>query len=245
MLVHRMLRTIEALLPPVCVLCGARATINWQSATQTVIDICVRCIEDLPPNVAACVQCAEQLPVTGRETELCGACLRRPLPLHQAYCAYRYSYPVDHLIRALKYRGRLAYARVLGKLLAQSLAAGRVAPWPEILIPVPLAAQRFRERGFNQAIEVGVEVAKHLRIPMRNDLLVRQRPTSEQAGLDRIGRRKNVRGAFAMQAKLPAKHVGIVDDVITTGSTVNEIAKVLRRAGAQRIEVWAVARASR
>jgi ComF family protein len=149
------------------------------------------------------------------------------------------------LVRALKYRQRLSHGRVLGELLAQSLALKRTEPWPELLIPVPLSESRYRERGFNQASELAKQLQRALSIPLRADILDRKRATREQAGLDRFGRRKNVRNAFALGGPLNAKHVAIVDDVVTTGSTANEIARVLRRAGAEKIEVWAVARASR
>jgi ComF family protein len=171
--------------------------------------------------------------------------LRKPPRYEVTHCAYRYGYPIDHLVRALKYRDRLINARILGHLLAESLVATCRTDWPEALIPVPLAKTRFAERGFNQAIEIAKHVADKMQIPLRADLLERKRATREQAGLDRIGRGKNVRRAFALRAPLNLKHVAVVDDVVTTGSTVNEIARVLRRAGAQRVEVWAVARASR
>jgi ComF family protein len=227
----------QILMSPTCVLCAGKGQSDG-------LDLCVGCARELPTNVNACTQCGEQL--AGRSAALlCGACLRKPPRYQSTHCAYRYSYPIDHLIRALKYHDRLTHARVLGELLAQSLACRRSEPWPEMLIPVPLAESRYRERGFNQASEVAEQLQNRLAIPVRADLLERKHVTREQAGLDRAGRRKNVRNAFAMCAPLAAKHVAIVDDVVTTGSTVNEIARVLKRAGAEIIEVWAVARASR
>jgi ComF family protein len=187
--------------------------------------------------------CAEQL--HGAESQHCGACLRRTPRFDSTHCAYRYGYPVDHLVRALKYRDRLAYARVLGELLAQSLSTQRFDPWPQCVIPIPLAAARFRERGFNQAMEIGKQLVRRLKLPLSADALVRRRETREQAGLDRDERRRNVRGAFALLKAPQAGHVAILDDVVTTGSTANEVARVLKRAKVERIEVWAVARASK
>jgi len=236
--VHEGMRWLRhLLLPPVCVLCAA-------PGNDEGFDLCAACAGDLPGNQSACVQCGEHLQSSVPDM-ICGACLRRAPRFQAAYCAFRYGYPVDRLIRVLKYHGRISYARVLGRLLADSLSQHRVAPWPTLLLPVPLATARFRERGFNQALELGKQLEKRLCIPMRTDLLIRNRATGEQAGLDRIARRKNVRGAFTLLAQLPSKHIAIVDDVVTTGSTANEIARVLRRAGAERIEVWAVARAAR
>jgi ComF family protein len=227
----------QVLFPPTCVLCTAPGQSDG-------IDLCVGCMSDLPLNSNACTRCGEQLTISSVAL-LCGACLHKPPRYQNTHCAYRYSYPIDHLVRALKYHERLTYARVLGELLARSLVNVRIEPWPELLVPVPLADHRYRERGYNQASEVAEQLEKRLGIPVRADLLDRMRVTREQAGLDRSNRRKNVRNAFAMRAPLGAKHVAIVDDVVTTGSTVNEVARVLKKAGAQTIEVWAVARASR
>jgi ComF family protein len=224
-------------LPPTCVLCAG--------VGQLDVDLCASCASELPVNANACTQCGEQLSASTKVWLLCGACLRKPPRYQSTHCAFRYSYPIDHLVRALKYHDRLTHARVLGELLAQSLLRARTEPWPQLIVPVPLADSRYRERGFNQASEVAEQLHGRLRIPVRADLLERKRATSEQAGLDKMGRRKNVRNAFAMCAPLNAKHVAIVDDVVTTGSTVNEVARVLKRAGAEIIEVWAVARASR
>lgn len=173
---------------------------------------------------------------------LCGACLRRAPRFDAAFCAWRYTYPIDYMVRALKYHGALAHARVLGDLLAARLRARAAPCWPEMLLPVPLAPGRFRERGYNQAIEIGCWLERRLAIPMRTDVLVRTRETPEQAGLSRRERRQNLRGAFAVR-DLSALHVALIDDVITTGSTVNELARVLKQAGAAGVEVWAVARA--
>jgi ComF family protein len=232
-----MRRLWSYLLPPVCVLCAG-------PGSEAGFDLCAACARDLPINALACERCGEHLQSAGPNM-ICGSCLRRPPKFHAAHCAFQYGYPVDRLVRVLKYHGRIAYSRVLGSLLAQSLQADRIRRWPELMVPVPLAIARFRVRGFNQAIELGKQLERRLHIPMRADILIRQRATSEQAGLDRVARRKNVRGAFALLGPLPAKHIAIVDDVVTTGSTANEIAGVLRRAGADRVEVWAVARAAR
>lgn len=149
------------------------------------------------------------------------------------------------LVQSLKYRGRLPCGRVLGQLLAQHIVAKRDSDLPRCIVPVPLAARRYRERGYNQAIELGLQLEASLGVKMRTDVAVRVRDTLEQAELDQKGRRKNVAGAFSVPGPLPAQHVAILDDVVTTGSTVNELAKMLRHAGARRVEVWAVARAAR
>lgn len=224
------------LFPPTCVICA-------DPGRSHDLDLCAGCLGALPDLHVACEQCAEPL-VAIEGGARCGACLQRAPDFDASYCAYRYSFPVDHLIRSLKYHGHLAHARVLGTLLARHLQSAHRGPWPDVIIPTPLATPRFRERGFNQSIEIGREVAAALGIPLRADLVTRARSTVVQTGLDKQARRKNLRRAFIVRGAVPAT-VAILDDVITTGSTANEMAVALRRAGAQRVEVWAVARAVR
>jgi ComF family protein len=132
---------------------------------------------------------------------------------------------------------------LLGRLLAEHLR-GREAPLPGLIVPVPLHRQRLRERGFNQALELARTVAAHLGVTLEPHCCTRVRATGAQTELTARERRTNVRGAFRMEAPLAARHVAILDDVVTTGSTVQEVARVLASAGAERIEVWACARAA-
>ena len=227
--------TLATFWPPTCILCGC----DGQIPTR---DLCVDCEADLIGNEPSCSICAE--PLMAATTAHCGACIKRKPRFDRVICAFRYTYPLDHLIRGLKYRNAASYARVLGDLLAMRIRH-RHEHLPELIIPVPLATGRFRERGFNQALELGRQLERHLRVPMRTDVIVRTRETPEQAGLDQKTRRKNIRGAFEAVNTLAERHVAVVDDVVTTGSTANEVAKVLKRAGARRVEVWAVARAAK
>lgn len=149
------------------------------------------------------------------------------------------------MVRRLKYGGAIAHARVLADLFVQQLDERCRSDRPERLLPVPLGPARFRQRGYNQAIVLAEQIARRSGIRLQTDALVRTRDTLEQAGLDRRARRKNVRRAFALLRPLQAKHVAIVDDVVTTGNTANELARVLKRAGVERVEVWAIARAAR
>ncbi len=174
---------------------------------------------------------------------LCGRCLQRPPVFDACVAPFRYAFPVDRMIQGLKYRRELVYGRILGQLLARHLS--RRETRPELVIPVPLGLARYRERGFNQARELALPVCRSLGLTVSSHLVVRHRETQEQASLDRNERLKNTQRAFALTAPLTARHVAIVDDVVTTGSTANEISKVLRAAGVEWIEVWAVARAER
>jgi ComF family protein len=163
------------------------------------------------------------------------------------FVALRYEAPVDELIRQLKYNGALPNARVLGVLLAGSVR-DRGGDLPRLLVPVPLHPARLLERGFNHAQALARYAGRVLEIPCAPFAVRRIRDTPSQTGLDVRARRRNVRGAFAVNSRtvtrlLAANHVAIVDDVLTTGSTVSEVRTVLREAGVRRVDVWAVARA--
>lgn len=154
---------------------------------------------------------------------------------------FHYAWPIDCLIRDLKFRGERANARVLGTLLAKSVRAlpGRA---PDVIVPIPLHLQRYRERGFNQAHEIAIHTGRLLCIPIDTRHLVRKAPTLEQSGLSLAARRRNVRGAFETLSPLHAMRVALIDDVLTTGSTALAAARAVLDAGAAEVEVWAVAR---
>ncbi|MES1196386.1 MAG: ComF family protein [Steroidobacter sp.] len=233
-MVYQFLQRVQrTLFTSTCIACGQRGS--------HALDLCDPCRSDLVFNHRYCQRCA--IPLQVDDAGWCGACLRLPPRYHASYCAFKYGYPVDEFVRSLKYGHSLSHANVLATLLAEYLKQRRHHAWPDCFVPVPLSPPRYHDRGFNQAIELGRVVEKSLGIPMNTRLLERVRHTIEQAGLSRRERRKNLRNAFAVIAKEIPNHVAILDDVVTTGSTMNEITRVLRRAGVEQIEVWAVARA--
>jgi ComF family protein len=202
--------------------------------------LCSGCLAALPAIEAACHCCA--LPLAGTEQgRLCGQCLQRPPAFDRSISLFRYQPPVAGLIQQLKFNGRLSVARTLGELLVQRVASSH--PLPEAVLPVPLHATRLRERGFNQALELARPLTRALRLPLLAQHCQRIRATSAQTSLTAKQRRKNIRGVFQVVEPLPAKHIAIVDDVMTTGQTVNELAKTLRKAGATQVDVWVCARA--
>jgi ComF family protein len=148
---------------------------------------------------------------------------------------------VDHLLQQLKFNGRLEVAQLLGQVMADWLAAVSDAS-PDHFIPVPLHDSRLRERGFNQALELARPIAKRLGLPLDIHACRRTQATEPQTGLPRKARLKNIKGAFEVVRPVSG-HVVIIDDVMTTGSTAHELAKTLRQAGADRVEVWVCARA--
>jgi ComF family protein len=230
-------------LPTRCIACGqpGHSLPQITGNLSKDIDLCVACYQLLPVNSCACARCG--LPLS-RDELVCGRCLRRSPPYEYSFCAFEYGYPVEHLIQQLKYSGSFKAARVLSHLLQRYLLERHVSLWPSCIVPMPLHPIRYHERGYNQAIELGRFLAPGLRIPLRTDLLQRVRHTREQVGLTRAERRKNLRRAFAVTAVTMPKHVAVLDDVITTGSTAIEVARTLKAAGVEQIEVWGLARAS-
>jgi ComF family protein len=225
-------RLLATVFPPRCLLC-------LEPGQRPGLDLCPECEADLPWLVNGCPTCAA--PCAGPTLSPCASCAAGPRPFDRAVAALHYDFPADALVRQLKYRGGLPAGRVLGTLLSRRLrrdGSARV----DALVPVPLHRQREARRGFNQALELARVVGRALRLPVADDCCVRFRDTAEQARLEASRRAANVHGAFRVR-RAPPRRIAIVDDVLTTGSTVAELARVLRDAGAERVEVWVAARA--
>jgi len=225
---------LSRLFPPTCVLCGAPGSASGR-------DLCAGCTADLPRNLEACARCALPFDTRMPPGTLCGRCQRRLPPFGRCLAAFRYEGVVPSLVVGAKFEGRLDLARLLGQCLAEAVR-GSEPQWPEVLVPVPLHPKRLRARGYNQAHEIARVLGRELSLPVDPLCCSRVRATPPQSGLDERERRRNLRGAFEVQEPLRWRRLAIVDDVVTTGSTIVELARVLRRAGAERIEVWAVAR---
>ncbi|MDI5934078.1 ComF family protein [Halomonas kalidii] len=198
---------------------------------------CEACFASLPWNLPACPCCAELQPgqLAGR---LCGVCLRLPPAYDRARVPLRYEGEVAGLVRRFKFHASPRAGTVLLDLLMAGLSAEALA-WPAAVVPVPLHPRRARERGFDQAGWLARRLARRSGRPLIE--AERRRDTRSQRGLDRRERRANLRGAFRVEAALPSRVV-LVDDVMTTGATLDALAVACRRAGAERVEVWAVAR---
>ncbi len=225
------------LYPPHCLLCGA-----GYRGGRAPLDLCPACLADLPWNRPACGHCGQPLPEGA--PPLCGRCLRRPPLFDRLYAPLRYAAPADRLLLAFKFHGRMAPGRVAGELLAEALVQQGTAP-PAVIVPVPLHPQRLAQRGYNQALELARPVGRRLGVAVASGLVQRLRATAAQSELTRPARRRNVRGAFAVVGALPRGTIALLDDVVSTGATVTELTRTLKRAGAERVEVWAVARAGR
>jgi ComF family protein len=204
--------TMSLLLPPRCLLCGGPGGADGP-------DLCTPCRELLPPAPAT-----------------------RAAPFARVICPYRYAWPLDRCVQALKFRGERAWGRVFGALLAQERRA-LAAALPELLVPVPLHLARQRSRGFNQAADIAGSAARALHLPCAPHALVRLRATGAQSALPAAARAANVAGAFRATRTLPPLRIALIDDVYTTGSTAAAAAAALHAAGAGELELWVAARA--
>jgi ComF family protein len=219
--------SLRHLLPCACALCGA---------VQSEL-VCAGCMDDLTPSLhrRRCVQCAIALEPRHRARH-CTTCLAGAPDYDATAVIADYAWPLDHLVTGLKFRAQLPLAAWLAERLGDALIA---APggMPDLLLPVPLSAARLRSRGYNQAWEIARRLGKRLGIPARADGLRRVRDNPAQVSLDRAERQANLRGAFEVTdpARVAGRHIGVIDDVMTTGTTLGEVATQLKRAGAASV----------
>lgn len=177
------------------------------------------------------------------EIALCGNCLSHHYEYDQVYSPFLYSEDIRYLITKFKYQKKIHYARILSELFIQQAAQYTNFQLPDAIIPMPMHPGRLKERGFNQALEISRFFSAFYQLPLDYSNLIRSRYTDLQAGLAASERQKNVRQAFAIKEPSVDKHIALVDDVMTTGSTVNEAAKLLKKHGVERVDVWTIARA--
>ena len=154
-----------------------------------------------------------------------------------------YRYPVDQVVKKLKYQARLDLAQALARPLLETIRRD-MAVVPECLVPTPMHGARRRRRGFNQAREIARVLSQRLSLPVDDRLLRRHKPTAYQYELRPEQRKKNVTGAFSLKKTMTYKKIALVDDILTTGATAEELARLLKRHGAQHVQVWCLARAA-
>ena len=223
----------DYVLPPTCILCGSP---GFDSQ-----DICTLCFNDLHKNKHCCYRCAEIFETANSTPLLCGQCISKSPAFDETYAPYMHQHTIRYLIASLKFKQNYKNARLLAYLLASYLE--KTAEMPQSIIPVPLHKQRYKERGFNQSTEIAKTVSKRLNIPLDTKSCIRKRNTQHQFELPAKQRYTNIKNAFEVCQPIKAQHIAILDDVMTTGSTVNELAKVLKKAGVNRVDIWVCARA--
>ena len=218
-----------------CLLCD--------ETVDETMPICMACETDLPWLGEHCQTCALPLPSAGLT---CGQCLQQPPAFEQVTAPWIYSFPIDSLITRFKHSARWPFGRLLGELFSEFLRHrfDDDLNRPDALLPVPLAAKRLRQRGFNQATLLARWLSTGLDIPCEENLLVRIQDTSAQQDLKAEARKKNLRCAFALTpgAAVKGRHLALVDDVLTTGATAHALARLLMAAGAARVDVYCLAR---
>ena len=220
------IQALARLLPQDCTICG-------QGSGDRLV--CAACEADLPHLAGPlCPVCATPT----AEGAVCGACQSAPPHFDATSAAFRYAFPVEHIVQGLKYRHRLPLAGWLADALAPRIGSARV----DCILPLPLSAPRMRERGFNQAQEIARPLARQLGLPLVSDACARVRDGAPQASLPWKERQANIRHAFECRIDLSGKTVAVVDDVMTTGATLNEFARTLKLHGAARVENWVAAR---
>lgn len=185
---------------------------------------CPRCLINLPPQEIACANCAEN-----------------NFRFDRIIAAYGYVFPLDKILHQLKYHGNLEYSQVLSQLFWAGIAP-QINDVPELIIPVTLHESKQKIRGFNQVHELLREF-RSLNPKIKQLNIIRRRVTEQQASLNKLQRIKNIRGAFKIKTNMHNKHVAIIDDVVTSGTTVNEIARRCKALGAHKVDVWCLMRA--
>ena len=213
--------------PIPCLLCGL--------ATDDQA-LCESCIAELPVIQQCCIHCA--IPI--EQGQICGQCLKKPPIQDSSLSLYRYEQAVPRMMSALKYHRQIQLADICAR---EFIAYHSLATPPDLLLPIPLHPSRLRQRGYNQSLLFADTLAQLLKIPCRPELLKRVKKTATQTQLNAKQRHKNMRQAFKYDSSFVPEHVAIIDDVMTSGATTHEAARVLKRAGVETIEVWTIARA--
>lgn len=216
----------QKLLPQSCFLCG----------DTSIQPLCTPCLTDLSNKVDRCSYCAKPW----SESDFCNECQLQLPPYTHIQTLFYYTYPIDQLIIAAKFQQNLVILKFLGKLMGQRLV---IQPRPQALIPVPLHLSRLRQRGYNQSLELAKVITKHTGIPIANQACKRIKNTLPQTSLSGKQRQTNVKDAFKLiQINPDWQYIALIDDVVTTGSTVAELAGLFREAGVGRVDIWCCAR---
>lgn len=233
-MVNKWLKIVQCLakhclqLPSDCLFCCQKSGRDFA--------LCIACEQNLPWLPTVCFRCALTL---GDAANGC-LCAIKPPPYEALHALFDYAWPINSVIAKWKYGGQLYFAKMLANFMVERLT---LLYKPDCIIPVPLHPQRLRERGFNQSIELAIEIAKRKKIPLDRRSCTRAINTSTQSQLSKKGREKNIRPhTFAIDSAFKAKHVLMIEDIVTTGATVKALSARLKRQGVQTVEIWCCCR---
>lgn len=219
-----------------CVLCGDFVTRD--------ISLCLACEETLPKINNACEQCGIPLEKQLTDSVKCGQCIQVSPEVDYTISLFHYENPVSYLIGQMKFQQQLSCAAILGALLHDQIVVNESGmTFPDAILPVPLHSNRLAKRGFNQSLEISRYIAKQTKLPILLNVVNRDKNTEMQTNLNKQQRLKNIKGCFSLLESPKVEHVVIVDDVITTGATTNELARLLKSSGVKKVGVWSIARA--
>jgi ComF family protein len=218
---------VNTLFKQKCLLCDA----NSDALEANIHAVCRACLNDLPWHPkTSCLQCG--LSASG---QLCGSCISSPPDFDATISVFLYDFPINAMMQRYKYGNMLSLCAFFGQMLNEKVDLNTI----DLIIPMPMHPQRLKERGFNQALEIA-KVLGNEKLDYKS--ATRQKLTPPQASLPLKERVKNIKGAFRVNSNLAGKRVAIVDDVMTTGASLNELAKTLKKAGASHVECWVIAR---
>ena len=227
-MINKWLKFNQLLFPQTCMLCSA--------PSGGSLGLCGGCFADLSWLAnASCPQCA----LSSFDCQISGHCLKSPPAFDGTEALFRYEFPIDSMLQRYKYGHQLAMAQTFGGLMTNFVAS---AIRPDLIIPMPLHAQRLKERGFNQAIEIARVVANKLNLKLDIESCTRVKLAPPQVSLPLKQRVKNMRNAFHCENRLDGLRVVLLDDVMTTGASLNALAKTVKAAGASHVECWVIAR---
>lgn len=202
-------------------------------------ELCKQCWEDLPWQRQACKVCA--IPLSTTETSICKDCVKIPPYFDCTFAALNYQFPINALLPQIKKPQAKHHLKWLTKALISKVSSHSLIDLPQALIPVPLSNIKKLTKGYNQTEQICADIQRSLKIEINSQLVSKIKHTQSQASLSAKERKTNLKNVFsALPTNL--KHVAIIDDVMTTGSTANEIAKTLKCAGVEKVELWVIAR---
>ena len=223
-------QVLSWLLPSRCLQCKSAIKSNTGP-------ICTSCYTELPFQGNNCARCGQRY---SSGHDYCGRCLSSPPSFDQCFCPFEYKSGIKDLICSIKYREKPSLAKAAAQLLAREITENDIE-LPQAIIPVPMHVKRLRSRGYNHANLIAKQLSLILDIEYIDDLIAKTKPTPAQAGLSLKKRQTNLKNSFKLTKSTKFSRIAIIDDVMTTGATAEEIAKILKKNGVDYIQVWGIA----